>query len=354
MLEIAASKMNEKTWARATGLPFSTSEQKIQAQQIIQAAQMSGQQPDPKALQVMQAPGWDKVLELLKDDVQRAYRIDIETNSTIDVESTEDQKNVGDFMNAMGQLMAGLTPMVEKGAMPFEAAQSILLAVVRRFRFGTEVEDQFKNMKAPPKGNPEAAAAQAEMAKQQAESQIAMQELQQKAQQSQAELAQKNQMDMLELQSDYKVEMAKMEAKQQIELAKIQAKSEADAAKIQAQRSVDQMKANIQRDGEMRKASLAAETQIKVARIGAKSALMCSATKESATPINSIDDEVEELDMEDEKSEASLHREQMQEMMQTNIQMQTALLAELAKPKPPIDVVTDKNGVILSLVPKAV
>lgn len=149
MVEIAAKKFSEQTWALATGLPYLTQEQLQQGQAQLQAMQAAGQPPTPELQQMMQTPIWEGVLKLLKDDMQRSFHIDIETNSTIDVEATEDQKNIGDFMNAMGQLLAGLTPMIEKGSMPFEAAQSIMLAVIRKYRFGPEVEDQFKNMKQP-------------------------------------------------------------------------------------------------------------------------------------------------------------------------------------------------------------
>ena len=40
-------------------------------------------------------------------------------------------------------------PLVEKGVMPFEVAQTMMLSITRRFRFGTEIEDQIKAMKPP-------------------------------------------------------------------------------------------------------------------------------------------------------------------------------------------------------------
>ena len=163
MLEVAAKKLSVSTWAKATGLPFSTAEQKMQAQQLIQAAQMTGQPPDPQALQIIQAPGWDDVLGVLRDNMQRAYRIDIETNSTIDVEATEDQKNISEVMQAIAQFLHGVGPLIESGTMPFGAAQAMLLTIVRRFRFGTEVEDEIKAMQPPkPKDDGSAATAQAD------------------------------------------------------------------------------------------------------------------------------------------------------------------------------------------------
>jgi hypothetical protein len=307
MLEIAATKFSVETWASATGLPFVTSTQKQQAQMIAQLQQqqaiaqpqMPGQPPaappiDPEIQKALSAPEWEAVLELLKNDMQRSYRIDIETNSTIDVEATEDQKQIGDFMNAMGQLMAGLTPMVETGGMPFEAAQSLLLAVVRRFRFGTEVEDHFKNMKPPQKANPEADKAKAEMAKAQQEMQVRQAEMQMEQQQFQAEMqmeAQKSQAEMqmsvmqarMEAQMAMQLEQAKMQEQQKSEQTKMQIQAEVDAAKLASQRSIEQMKANIQKDTQIQIARIQAEVQLQVAQINAMVAKEVSDVKAKST-----------------------------------------------------------------------
>jgi hypothetical protein len=52
-------------------------------------------------------------------------------------------------MTALGQFLNGVGPLVAKGVMPFEAAQTMMLAIVRRYRFGPEIEDQIKAMKTP-------------------------------------------------------------------------------------------------------------------------------------------------------------------------------------------------------------
>lgn len=175
MLEIAATKFSEETWAKMTGLPFVTTQQRQQLDMVAQAAQQQmaqmqtmGQQPNPQQMQQMQQlqaemakPVWGQVLGMLRDDMQRAYRIDIETNSTIEPEAAEDQKNISDLMNAMGQYLNGVGPLVAKGVMPFGVAQSMLLAISRRFRFGSEIEEFIKQMQAPkPEDDGKAAAAQ--------------------------------------------------------------------------------------------------------------------------------------------------------------------------------------------------
>jgi len=213
-LEVAANKFSQETWAKMTGLPYLTDMQVQQAEAMMGAAQQAMQMvpppmppqpgqppqpPNPAAQQAQQAmqqaqaelqkPKWAEVLAVLQDDVQRSYKIDIETNSTIEPEAAEDQKNISDLMNSIGQFLNGVGPMVAQGIMPFQAAQSMLMAITRRFRFGNEIEDQIKQMKPPPPqddGKAQAAQKQAEQAA--ADKQAA----QQKAMQDAATIAQLN------------------------------------------------------------------------------------------------------------------------------------------------------------------
>lgn len=192
MLEIAATKFSEESWAKMTGLPFllepkfneltavanalkaKVQQDQMAAQVQAAAAQQAGQQPAPpqpspssmqlqQVVQQLQAPKWSDVLALLRDDMQRSYRIDIETNSTVEPEAVEDQKNISEVMTALGQFLQGVTPLVVAGTMPFAAAQAMMLAIVRRFRFGPEIEDYIKQMQPPkPQDNGKEAAAQKE------------------------------------------------------------------------------------------------------------------------------------------------------------------------------------------------
>ena len=73
----------------------------------------------------MRQPKWADVLGMLRDDTQRAYRVDIETNSTIAPEASEDQQQITEMMTAMGQFLNGVAPLVSKGVMPFQIAQSM-------------------------------------------------------------------------------------------------------------------------------------------------------------------------------------------------------------------------------------
>ncbi len=229
MLEVAANKFSEDTWAKMTGLPYLTESQFAQAQAQFAALQqmaasmpppmppMPGQPPsppDPRQQQLqqqlaaaqaeLQKPKWADVLALLKDDLQRAYRIDVETNSTIEPEAAEDQKSIAELLNAIAQFVNGVGPMVEQGIMPFDAVKAMLLTVTKRFRFGIEIEDQIKAMKAP---EPKDDGTQQKMAMEKQKHDAEMQQKQIDGQAKQSEMALKAQAD----ERKHALEMEKMD-----------------------------------------------------------------------------------------------------------------------------------------------
>ncbi len=219
MCEIASKKFSERTFAQMTGLPFALTEDFMAAQQVAMASQAAGVPLDPQTQAKLNMPVWGKVLELLRSDTQRAYRIDIETNSTVEPEATEDQKNIAEVMNALAQYLNGVAPLVQSGSMPFEAAQAMMLAIVRRFRFGPEIEDYVKAMKPP--APPDQAQAKAEQERAQQEFALKQKEGEQKMamerEKHQAEMVQKDRdaqiaerLAMLEYQLKEKELMLKM------------------------------------------------------------------------------------------------------------------------------------------------
>lgn len=264
MLELAAAKLPPRTWAAATGLPFVTAEQKGMAQQIAQAAQQVGQEPDETVAKALSAPVWEDVLKLLQNDMQRSYRIDIETNSTLDVEATEDQQNVSEVLQAIAQFLHGVGPLVENGTMDFGVAQQMLLTIVRRFRFGTEVEDSIKAMQ-PPKPKDDGTAG---------ETQQAMAELQQKHAAEMAQMQQDAQQADQDRQFQAQEALAHERAESARKMGELQQKHAAELEKANTER----MKASMQRDTELKKTALTVAGQIEIARIGAASAVPMTGT----------------------------------------------------------------------------
>lgn len=166
MLELAATKFSEETWATMTGLPFPTTIQRQQLEAIAQAAQASGQPIPPEVQAGLAQPHWGQVIGLLQNDLHRSYQIDIETNSTLAPEAAEDQRHITELMTAIGQFLNGVSPLVERQVMPFQAAQAMLLTITQRFQYGDEIEDYIRQMQ-PPQQDDTAAQQQALQAQQQ-------------------------------------------------------------------------------------------------------------------------------------------------------------------------------------------
>lgn len=216
VLQLQSKHYSIETMQAMTGLTYQTNDQQAQARLALQQMQAQAQQaqamqqpgqppaptpePPPDLVAAAGSPTWEQIQETLSNDLLRSYKIDIETNSTVEVEATEDKTNMGEFLNALAQFMNGIAPMVQQGVLPFEAARAMLLTITRRYRFGPEVEDEIAKM-APPKpsegGGEEAAKAEAAKAKAQLEMQILEGELEM----SKAENAAK--MEELQLKREY-------------------------------------------------------------------------------------------------------------------------------------------------------
>ncbi len=95
-------------------------------------------------------PAWGQVIAAMRDQLQRTYRVDIETNSTVDLEATEDKESVAEFMNAFGQMMGGFKPILEEQILDPVLVKEIMLEVTKRYRFGRRIENVLEQMQPPP------------------------------------------------------------------------------------------------------------------------------------------------------------------------------------------------------------
>ena len=246
--EIIAEKFQPETFQGMTGLKYPSAQEKEQAmmqyQQQAAVAQQQGQQPPPPP---DLPPSWDEIIAIMRDDAQRTFKVDIETDSTVAASIETDMKAMQEVLGGITQLVQGLGPAVQMGAIPVDALKEIVLTVARRAKLGNAVEDALDGIKQPP---PQAQD-NGEQAKMQAE--------QQKAQ------------------ADMQMKQAEMQQSAQLEQMKMQAQQQAEAQKAQMTMQVEQMKAEQQASIEMQrlefdkfKAQLEAETKVLVAQISAE------------------------------------------------------------------------------------
>lgn len=264
MAELALTKLPESLITQMTGIMLPTEEDKAKAQAQLQAYQMaqvqaqaqsqpSGpglppallapsaapvapQKPlDPMVQQTLQTPTMAEVLEVLHNDLQRSYYIDIETNSTLESEATEDKQQVGEFLNALAQFMSGIAPLIQTKVMPFEAAQTILINVTRRYRMGDEVEEALQKMQPPQMPEDDKGKAkdvEGEKALMQAKIAAQEEDLRLKKELGQIELSLKR-MEMALEQEKMQLERQMAEQKMQLELRKMQHKQQLNESEFQ-------------------------------------------------------------------------------------------------------------------------
>lgn len=139
--EFAVSYFSPATWKSITRLPYLLDAQRVELGQ--------NPNPPPEVQALLVLPTWEQVLQVFRSNFERTYRVDIETNSTVDLEATEDKLAISEFMAAFGQIISSFTPLVEAQAIPFEAVRVVLGEVARRFRFGRRVEEALEYLQPP-------------------------------------------------------------------------------------------------------------------------------------------------------------------------------------------------------------
>lgn len=149
-----------------------------QAQQQLQQLQQQGQQIQAQSQEMMQSPSWEDVFKLIKDDIDRFFRIDVETDSTVQNQVNVDQKAITELMSGIGNFMQAILPAMQTQIIPHDAAKAMLISMVRKLKLGRQVEDSLENIQPPPQQpNPEMMKIQMEGEKYKNEDQNKKQEL---------------------------------------------------------------------------------------------------------------------------------------------------------------------------------
>lgn len=163
----------------------------------------------------------EQIMQLLRNDKLRGFRVDIETDSTVQHDASEEQKNRVELLGAITEFVAGMGPAVQSGQIPKEVALEFLSFGVRGFKMSPQIEEAIDRLKdgaqeekdQPPQIPPEV---QAEQIKQQAEDRRA--------------------------QAQQQAEGMKLQAQQQSEAQKLQAQQQAEMASLEAQRVLEDMR----------------------------------------------------------------------------------------------------------------
>lgn len=266
MAEVIGENFSTKTLAQMTGMNFPTAQQKQQMQLMAQ-----GQPLAPEQQQAMQnalkMPTWEDIMAVLQSDLQREFRVDVETDSTIAETLSQDMRGLQEVLTAIVQFWQGVGPAVQAQAVSMDAVKAITMSIVRRARMGLEVEDAIETgLKEPkPQADPNAGKAQAEAAAQAHQQQLAAAQAQHQALLAQQQQAHDQQ--IAQRQQAHEEQIAQRQAiveqqRAQAELQQSQQQAMLDAA-------FERFKALLDARTKVETAEIAAGAQIQAGQIGA-------------------------------------------------------------------------------------
>lgn len=92
-------------------------------------AQMTGMQPD------------EQTMGLLRNNMVRCFRIDIETDSTIEPNEAEEKQGAVEFVGMVGEFLQQAGPIAAQAPQMMPMLGEMLMFVVRKFRAGRSLED---------------------------------------------------------------------------------------------------------------------------------------------------------------------------------------------------------------------
>ena len=84
--------------------------------------------------------------QIMNNDVMRCYAIDVETDSTIAADESQEKQDRMDMVNNMISVLANLLPAVQAGTMNADFAKELALTAVRGFKHARSLEDLIAGM----------------------------------------------------------------------------------------------------------------------------------------------------------------------------------------------------------------
>jgi hypothetical protein len=198
----------------------------------------------------------EQAIQLMKSEPARSFRIEVASDSLVEMDEAAEKQSRTEFMTAFGVTMRDALPMVQQAPEMAPLIGEVLQFVVRTFKGGRSLENALETtiekMNAPkePQGpSPE---------QQQAE---AMQQMEQ------AKMQQAQQSEQMKMQATMQAEQMKLQSQQQLEQMKSQMAAELEQFRAQQAIQLEQMKQQAETERQAYKSQLDAQTKIQIAEM---------------------------------------------------------------------------------------
>lgn len=166
----------------------------------------------------------EQAIQLLKTEPSRSFRIEVASDSLVEMDEQAEKESRLEFLTSAGQFMQQSLPVVQQTPELAPLVAEMLLYGVRAFKGGRQMEAAFDTAMAqltapkepqPPPPDPEQIKMEGQMQIEQGRMQA-----------EQAKMQAQGQLEQLKIQSQQELEVARMQHEQQMELLKQQAETE--------------------------------------------------------------------------------------------------------------------------------
>lgn len=240
---------------------------KFQPSTILMYAAAQGMQPADQAL-IPQA------LQLIQDKPLRSFRIQVDSDSLVQIDENQNKRERVEFLQAMGGFLTQALPMGQQAPELVPMLIELVKFGVAAYKKAAPIEGtidqamqqlqmkQQQMSQQPPPPNPE-------VMKMQAEQQFEQMRMQAQAQTEQMKMQATAQAEQMRVQADGQIAQAKAQVEMQIAQMKMQADAALEAQKQQHLQAMKQAELDHADQLERWKVELEQATKITVARIGA-------------------------------------------------------------------------------------
>lgn len=227
-----------------------------------------------------------QALQLLKSEPLRAYRVEVASDSLVELDEEQEKQARVEFLGAAGQFLERSLPVAQAVPQLAPLIGEMLMFGVRAFKAGRPIEAAF-DQAVQALSQPQAEKPDPEMAKAQGEQQLA-----------QAKLEADARAQQMKLQADQAIQQARMDADMRIQQMRIGTQSQLEQQRAQMQADLDRIKheaelrhkaALAQQEMEFNrwKAELDAATRIEIANISSAAKVDNPATQAATNEIAS-------------------------------------------------------------------
>lgn len=216
----------------------------------------------------------EKAIKLLKNAPIRSFRIEVASDSMVELDERAEQQSRTEFINASSQFLEKAVPAAQAVPEIAPLLGEMLLFFIRSFRAGRPMEAAFEEavqklnapQQKPVKPTPEEMQAQADQQKLAAQQAADQQEAAARAQEHAAELAQEQQLEQQRIAAEERA----AERKQQLDMMKAHMQEEAATSREQMRRLFDTWRTEFEGAIKIEAANIASKAKITdAATIGA-------------------------------------------------------------------------------------